>query len=60
MGAYVINLDEYKYVGPHWIAFYVNDNNGTITYFDSSGVGHIKEKILKSRQIFVEYKSMIQ
>ena len=30
-GAYEINLDEYKSVGLHWIATYVNGNNGHIT-----------------------------
>ena len=29
--AYVINLDEFKSIGTHWIALYVNGNN--ITYF---------------------------
>ena len=24
-GAYVINLDEYKNIGTHWIALYVNE-----------------------------------
>ena len=37
-GPYVINLDEYKLVGTHWIALYVNCNNGSAsykaTYFD--------------------------
>ena len=28
---YVINLDEYSYIGTHWIALYVKNNN--ITYF---------------------------
>ena len=46
-GAYVINLDEYKSVGTHWIALYVNDNNGRRsydgTYFDSFGVEHIQK-----------------
>ena len=36
---YVINLDEYKSIGTHWIAFYVNDNN--VTYSDSFGVEQI-------------------
>ena len=31
--AYVINLDEYKLIGTHWIALYVNGDN--VTYFDS-------------------------
>ena len=30
--AYVINLHEYKWVGTHWIALYVNGDN--VTYFD--------------------------
>ena len=28
-GAYVINLDEYKSRGTHWIALYVNGDNVT-------------------------------
>ena len=28
-GAFVINLDEYKSIGTHWIALHVNDNNVT-------------------------------
>ena len=28
-GADVISLDEYKFVGNHWIAFYANGNNVT-------------------------------
>ena len=32
-GAYAINLDEYSYIGIHWIALYVLKNN--VTYFDS-------------------------
>ena len=42
-GAHVINLDEYKSVGTHCVALYVNDED--ITYFDSFGVGHFSEKI---------------
>ena len=42
-GAYVINLDEYKSIGTHWIALYMNAKN--VTYFDSFGVEHVpKEK----------------
>ena len=26
-GTYVINLDEFKSTGTHWIALYVNDND---------------------------------
>ena len=43
--AYVINLDEYRDIGTHWVALYVN--NKTATYFDSFGVEHIPKEILK-------------
>ena len=32
-GTYVINLDEYKATGIHYIALFINDNN--VDYFDS-------------------------
>ena len=35
-GAYVINLNEFKSIGTHWIALYVDSNN--IIYFGSFGV----------------------
>ena len=35
-GPYVINLDEYKSIGTHWIALYVNADK--IIYFDIYGV----------------------
>ena len=41
-GAYVINLHEYKSIGTHWIALYVNGNS--VTNFDSLGVEHIPKK----------------
>ena len=44
--AYVINLDEYRDIGTHWVALYVN--NKTIIYFDSFGVEHITKKNMKS------------
>ena len=44
-GPYVINPDEYKSIGTHWIILYVNDNN--VTYFDSFGVEHISKEIGK-------------
>ena len=44
-GAYVINLDEFKSIGTHWRAFYVNAENAT--YFDSFGVEHIPKEIRK-------------
>ena len=30
--AYIINLDEFKSIGTHWIAFYVNGNNKRTSY----------------------------
>ena len=44
-GAYVINLDEFKLIGTHWISSYVNGNN--IIYFNSFGVEHIPKEIKK-------------
>ena len=43
--AYVMNLDEYRDIGTHWVALYVN--NKTIIYFDSFGVKHIPKEIIK-------------
>ena len=44
-GVYVINIDEYKSIGTHWIALYLNAEN--VTYFDSFGVEHIPKEIKK-------------
>ena len=52
-GAYVINLDEYHYIGTHWVALYVN--NKTVTYFGSFGVEHIPKEIMK----FIGNKNII-
>ena len=52
-GAYVINLDEYRDIGTHWVALYVN--NKTVTYFDSFGVDHIPKEIIK----FIGNKNII-
>ena len=52
-GAYVINLDEYRHIGTHWVALYVN--NKTIIYFDSFGVEHILKEIMK----FIGNKNII-
>ena len=53
-GAYVINLDEFKSIGTHWIALYVNGNNNTI-YFNSFGVEYIPKAIKK----FIGNKNII-
>ena len=42
-GAYVINIDEYKDTGIHWIALFCSRNE--IIYFDSFGVEYIPEEI---------------
>ena len=42
-GAHVINVDEYKSIGTHWIALYVNGNN--VIYFDNFGVEHNPKEI---------------
>ena len=44
-GAYVINLDEYKNTGTHWIALFVKINE--VIYFDSFGIEHIPKEINK-------------
>ena len=44
--AYIINLDEYSDIGTHWVALYVKNND--ITYFDSFGIEHIPEEVIKS------------
>ena len=44
-GAYVINLDEYKSIGTHWINLYVYGDN--LTDFDYFGVEHIPKEIKK-------------
>ena len=59
LGAYVINLDEFKSIGTNWIALYVNSEN--IQYFDSFWVEHILKETRKFiRNKNVECKHMIQ
>ena len=42
-GASIIKLNEFKSIGTHWIALYVNGKN--IIYFDSLEVEHIPKEI---------------
>ena len=42
---FVINLDEFKSIGTHWIALCISDNN--VAYFDKFGVEHIQKEIKK-------------
>ena len=44
-GAYVINFNEYKSIGTHWIGFYGNAKN--ITYFDSYEIDYNLKEIRK-------------
>ena len=45
-GVHVINLDEYKSIGTHWVALYVKASHNEI-YSDSFGVTHILKEIKK-------------
>ena len=47
-GAYVTNFDEYKSIGTHWIALYVNAEN--VAHFDSFGVEHVPKEDKKFRE----------
>ena len=42
-GAHVINLDDFRSMGNHWITQYVNGNN--TLYFEKFGVEHIPKEI---------------
>ena len=44
-GAYIIDLDEYKNTGTHWIALFVKPKY--TVYFDSFGIEHIPKEINK-------------
>ena len=50
-GVYLIDFDEHKSIGNHWIALYVNGNNKT--YFDKFGA----EYILKETKRFMTNKN---
>ena len=59
--AYVINLDEYRSVGNHWIALYVNVDNAT--YFDSFRVEYILKyikKLIGKKNIMTYIKNIIE
>ena len=53
--AYVINLDDFKSIGTHWIALYTNNNNNNVTYFDSFGVKHIPKEIYRKQKYRNKY-----
>ena len=50
--ACIVNLDNYKNTGTHWIALYVKDNE--VIYFDKFGVEHIPKEIKR----FIEHKNI--
>ena len=52
-GAHVINLDEYKSTGTHWIALYVNEDSAT--YFD----GFVVEDSPKEIKKFIENTNVV-
>ena len=55
--AYVINIDEFKSIGTHWIALHVNTNN--IVYFDSFGVERIPKGVYNKYLYHTIYKHTI-
>ena len=44
-GPYVINLDEYKNIGTHWVFLFVKPKE--VIYFDRYGIEHISKEINK-------------
>ena len=54
-GAYVINLDECKSIGTLWIAWYVNGNNGSVSYdgttLTTSEFNTVQKKLNKNKNI---------
>ena len=57
--AYVIDFDQYKSIGTHWIVFYVNDNN--VKYFDSLRVEQfIGEKNFITDIYAIQFKHTIR
>ena len=57
VGVYVVSLEEYKSIGPQWVALYVNDN--TTTYFDCFGNENVPEEmktLIKNENIASFYR----
>ena len=63
-GAYIINLEEYKSIGSHQAALYVNAKNET--YFNIFGLNVFQKKFKNSQgikmlqQIFIEHKHTVR
>ena len=49
----IVNLDNYKNTGIHWIALYIK-NNEVVIYFDGFSVGHVPKDIKK----FIGHKNI--
>ena len=47
-GAYVINIDDKKSKGTHWVSLFFDRN--TVVYFDSFGIEYIPQKVLNQNQ----------
>ena len=45
---YIIELDEYKLIGTHWIALYVNDNSVTLIALE---LNVFQENLEKSKKV---------
>ena len=58
-GVYVINMDEYKSTGTHWIGLHVNGNNMGASidaiYFDSFGYSKRNSKIHRQQKYTNKY-----
>ena len=56
-GTYVINLDEFRSIGAHWIGLYVNNNS--VTCFESFGVKKRApkgvKKIIRKKKYYNKY-----
>ena len=52
-GGYIVNCDDYKLTGTHWIDFYIINNY--VRNFDSFGVEHIPEEIMR----FISSKTIV-
>ena len=46
-------INEFKSIGSHWIALYVNGDN--MTYFDSFRVECIPKKIQGQQKFYIKY-----
>ena len=52
-GTYKLNLNEYKSIETHWVAFFANGNSSK--YFDTFDVEHIPQQIKR----FIDNKNII-